>query len=223
MMAKKNLVKEEKLSAEEKLMGKISGFFHNNRLVVIIISAVIVVGLIASIIIVNSVASSKEKAQEKVALMEESYFNLLAEETPDWTTLENDLSAMVKGSSYASVKSAYLLGLVYYEQGKYADAQAAFENAYNLNKKAYLAASSLVNAAACAEAQGDTAKALDLYNQVYNDYQESGVAPKALFNVARIYMQQGNTQLAQATFAQVADYYPSSEYGLLSKNIINVL
>ena len=222
-MAKKNLVKEEKLSAEEQLMGKISGFFHNNRLVVIIISAVIVVGLIASIIIVNSVASSKEKAQEKVALLEETYFNLLAEETPDWTTLEDDLNAMVKGSSYASVKSAYLLGLVYYEQEKYADAQAAFEKAYGLNKKVYLAASSLVNAAACAEAQGDTAKALELYNQVYNDYPESGVAPKALFNVARIYMQQGNTQLAQATFAQVADYYPSSEYGLLSKNIINVL
>ena len=222
-MAKKNLVKEEKLSAEEKLMGKISGFFHNNRLVVIIISAVIVVGLIASIVIVNSVASSKEKAQEKVALLEETYFNLLAEETPDWTTLEGDLNAMVKGSSYASVKSAYLLGLVYYEQEKYADAQAAFEKAYGLNKKAYLASSSLVNAAASAEAQGDTAKALELYNQVYNDYPESGVAPKALFNVARIYMQQGNTQLAQATFAQVADYYPSSEYGLLSKNIINVL
>ena len=222
-MAKKNLVKEEKLSAEEQLMGKISGFFHNNRLVVIIISAVIVVGLIASIIIVNSVASSKEKAQEKVSLLEETYFNLLAEETPDWTTLEDDLNAMVKGSSYASVKSAYLLGLVYYGQEKYADAQAAFEKAYGLNKKAYLASSSLVNAAASAEALGDTAKALELYNQVYNDYPESGVAPKALFNVARIYMQQGNTQLAQATFAQVADYYPSSEYGLLSKNIINVL
>ena len=222
-MAKKNLVKEEKLSAEEQLMGKISGFFHNNRLVVIIISAVIVVGLLASIIIVNAVASSKEKAQEKVSLLEETYFNLLAEETPDWTTLEDDLNAMVKGSSYASVKSAYLLGLVYYGQEKYADAQAAFEKAYGLNKKAYLASSSLVNAAASAEALGDTAKALELYNQVYNDYPESGVAPKALFNVARIYMQQGNTQLAQATFAQVADYYPSSEYGLLSKNIINVL
>ena len=222
-MAKKNLSKEEKLTAEEKLMGNIAGFFQNNRLVVIIIAAVLVVGLLASIIIVNSVASSKEKAQEKVAMLEDEYFNLMSSETLDWTNLEGELGAMVKGSSYASVKSAYLLGLVYYEQGKYADAQAAFEKAYGLNRKAYLAANSLVNAAACAEAQGDTAKALDLYNQVYNDYQESGVAPKALFNVARIYMQMGNTQLAQATFAQVADYYPSSEYGLLSKNIVNVL
>jgi tetratricopeptide (TPR) repeat protein len=222
-MATKNLSKEEKLTAEEKLMGRISGFFHNNRLVVIIISLVVVVGLLASIIIVNAVASSKEKAQEKVAQMEEEYFNLAASENPDWTALESDLNSMVKGSSYASVKSAYLLGLVYYEQEKYADAQAAFEKAYNLNKKAYLASSSLVNAAAAAEAQGDTAKALELYNQVYNDYQESGVAPKALFNAARIYMQQGNTQLATATFAQVADYYPSSEYGLLAKNLVNVL
>ncbi len=36
-------------------------------------------------------------------------------------------------------------------------------------------------------------------------------------------MQQGNDQLAKATFEQVADYYPSSEYGLLAKNIANVL
>ena len=222
-MANKNLSKEEKLTAEEKLVGKISGFFQNNRMIVIIISLAVVVCLLASIIIVNTVASSKEKAQEKVALLEDEYFSLLAEESPDWTEIEGKLSAMVKGSSYASVKSEYLLGLVYYEQEKYADAQAAFEKAYSLNRKAYLAANSLVNAAACAEAQGDTAKALELYNQVYNDYQESGVAPKALFNAARIYLQQGNTQLAQATFAQVADYYPSSEYGLLSKNLINVL
>ena len=61
------------------------------------------------------------------------------------------------------------------------------------------------------------------YYQVYNDYMESGVAPKALFNAARIYMQQGNTQLAQATFAQVADYYPSSEYGMLAASLANVL
>ena len=64
--------------------------------------------------------------------------------------------------------------------------------------------------------QGD-----ELFYQGY--HQERVYGTKALFNVARIYMQQGNTQLAQATFAQVADYDPSSEYGMLAKNLANVL
>lgn len=222
-MANKNLSKEEKLTAEEKMIGQVSGFFQKNRMVVIIVAAVLVVGLIAAIITVNAVSSARDKAQIKISELEQEYGNLLAEEDADWSALETELASMVKGSSYASVKASYLLGLVYYDQEKYADAQAAFQKAYSLNTKIYLASMSLVNAAACAEAQGDTAKALELYNQVYNDYQESGVAPKALFNVARIYMQQGNDQLAKATFQQVADYYPSSEYGLLAKNIANVL
>lgn len=222
-MATKNLSKEEKLTAEEKMIGSVSGFFQKNRIAVIIACAVVVVGIIAAIVIVNGVSASRDKAQIRISELEQEYGTLLASETPDWSSLETELSSMVKGSSYPSVKASYLLGLVYYDQEKYAEAQAAFDKAFNLNKMIYLAPMALVNAAACAEAQGDTAKALDLYNQVYNDYQESGAAPKALFNVARIYMQQGNNQLAQATFAQVADYYPTSEYGLLAKNIANVL
>jgi len=222
-MANKNLSKEEKLTAEEKMIGNVSNFFQKNRMAIIICCAVVVVGIIAAIIAVNAVSSSKDKAQIRIYELEQQYGKLLADENPDWASLETELASMVKGSSYASVKASYLLGLVYYDQEKYADAQAAFEKAYSLNTKIYLASMSLVNAAACAEAQGDTAKALELYNQVYNNYQESGVAPKALFNVARIYMQQGNDQLAKATFEQVADYYPSSEYGLLAKNIANVL
>lgn len=222
-MATKNLSKEEKLTAEEKMIGTVSNFFQKNRILVIIIAAVIVVGLITAIITVNAINNAKEKAQIRITELEQEYANMLAEETPDWASLEAELKSMIKGSSYASVKASYLLGLCYYDQEKYAEAEQAFADTFNLNTKIYLAPLSLVNEAACAEAQGKTTVALDLYNQVYNDYMESGVAPKALFNVARIYMQQGNTQLAQATFAQVADYYPSSEYGMLAKNLANVL
>ena len=222
-MATKNLSKEEKLTAEEKMIGTVSNFFQKNRILVIIIAAVIVVGLITAIITVNAINNAKEKAQIRITELEQEYANMLAEETPDWASLEAELKSMIKGSTYASVKASYLLGLCYYDQEKYAEAEQAFADSFNLNTKIYLAPLSLVNEAACAEAQGKTTAALDLYNQVYNDYMESGVAPKALFNVARIYMQQGNTQLAQATFAQVADYYPSSEYGMLAKNLANVL
>ena len=221
-MAKKNL-QEEKQTAEEKLIGSVSNFFSKNKILVIIIIAVVVVGIIAAIVALNVAANAKDKAQLKVAELENTYAEVLGQETPDWTALVADLKANIKGGSYPSVKSAYLLGLVYYQQDDFANAQSAFEQAYNLNKDIYLASEALANAAACAEAQGNTSRALDLYNQIYNDYPESGSAPKALFNVARIYYQMENIQLAQATFAQVADYYPNSEYGKLAQNLASVL
>ena len=222
-MAKKNLSTEKTLSTEEKMIGSVSTFFEKNKLILIVICAVIIVGILAAIIAVNAVNSAKDKAQIKIAKLEQQYAEVLASDAQDWTALTADLQAMVKGSSYASVKSQYLLGLVYYQQQNYTEASDAFMKAYDLNKSIYLAPLSLANAAACAEEGGDSAKALELYNQIYNDYPESGTAAKALFNVARMYYQQGNTQLAQATFAQVADYYPNSEYGKLAQNLANVL
>ena len=222
-MATKNLQKEEKLTSEQKMINSVSNFFVKNRILVVVIAAVVIVGIIAGILAVKISTNAKEKAQLKVAELEQRFSDLLIEETPDWASLISDLNANIKGSTYLSVKSAYILGLVYYEQNDLASAQAAFERAYNLNTKIYLAPLALVNMATCADEQGDEAKALEIYNQIYNEYPESGVAAKALFNAARIYYQQGNTQLAQASFAQVASYYPNSEYGKLAQNLANVL
>ena len=222
-MATKKLQKEETLTAEQKMIGSVSDFFVKNRKLIIIAAIVIVVAVVAAIVAVNVSNNAKAKAQIAIADMEQRYAEMLVEENPDWDSLSADLSSMVKGSSYPSVKAAYLLGLVKFEQKDYASAQASFEQAYNLNTKIYTAPLALANAAACAEEQGDTAKALELYNKIASDYSESGVAAKALFNVARLYYQQGNTQLAQASFAQVASYYPSSEYGKLAKNLATVL
>lgn len=221
-MATKNLQKEE-LTSEQKIIGQVSTFFEKNRKLIIIAAIVIVVAIVGAIVAINVANSSKAKAQIKIASLEQRYGELILEENPDFSTLTSDLESMVKGSSYPSVKAAYLLGLVNYEQKNYSAAQSYFEKAYELNSKIYLASVSLINAAACAEDQGNTTKALELYNQVSSDYPESGVAAKALFNAARIYMQQGNTQLAQASFAQVATSYPNSEYGKLAKNLATVL
>ena len=222
-MATKNLQKEENLTTEQKMIGKVSTFFEKNRKLIIIIAIAVVVAIVAAIVGIELSNSSKNKAQIKIASLEQTYGELILEENPNWSTLTSDLESMVKGSSYPSVKAAYLLGLVYYEQKNYSTAQSYFEKAYELNSKIYLAPVSLVNAAACAEDQGNTAKALELYNQISADYPESGVAAKAMFNAARIYLQQGNTQLAQASFAQLASNYPNSEYGKLAKNLTTVL
>lgn len=222
-MATMNLKKEEELTSEQKLVNGISNFFEKHLKLVLIIIAVIAVGIIAAVVIVNVNAKAKETAQIKVAALEEKYTELLNSEEPSWSSLEGELSAMIDGSSYPSVKAAYLLGLCYYNEENYAKAIETFEKGASLNEKIFLAPLCLANAAVCADEAGNTAKALELYNKIYNDYSDSGVAPKALFNVARIYLQQGNNQLAKATFQQCADYYPNSEYGKLSTNVANVL
>ncbi len=222
-MAKKNLSTEKELTSEEKMVNGISSFFIKNRKLLIILAVVVVVALVGGIIAVTAVNSARAPAMEKVADLEDRYNAALASDTPEWDAITAELKELVGGSSYPSVKAAYLLGLVSYEREDYAAAQSYFEQMYDLNSKTFMAPLALVNAAAAADAQGNTETAVTLYNQVYNDYPESGVAPRALFNVARIYLSQGNTQLAQATFAQVADYYPNSEYGKLAKNLANVL
>ena len=82
-MATKNLSKEEKLTAEEKMIGTVSNFFQKNRILVIIIATVIVVGLITAIITVNAINNAKEKAQIRITELEQEYANMLAEETPE--------------------------------------------------------------------------------------------------------------------------------------------
>ena len=222
-MATKNLQKEENLTAEEKMIGKVSSFYEKNRKLIIIVTLVVIVAIVGAIIGIGVSNSAKNNAQIKIANLEQRYGELILEENPDYSSLISDLEPMVKGSSYPSVKAAYLLGLAYYEQKNYASAQSYFEKVYELNSKVYLAPVALVNAAACAEDQGNTAKALELYNQVSSDYPESGVAAKAAFNAARINLLKGNIQLAQASFAQLASSYPNSEYGKLAKNLATVL
>lgn len=220
---KKKLRKDEEKTVEQKLINGISSFFEKNLKTVIIAAVAVVVVVLAIVIIVSATSNSKDSAQIKISEMEEKYSELLVAEDPDWDSFETEVSAMVKNSSYPSVKASYLLGLAHYDQAEYAEARDAFKKAYELNKSIYLAPLSLVNEAACEEALGNNTAALSLYSTIVSDYAESGVAAKALFNAGRIYYEQGNTELAKTYFEQVSTDYPNSEYGKLGKNLANVL
>ncbi len=220
---KKKLRKDEQKTVEDKLINGISAFFEKNLKTIIIAVIAVVVVVAAVLIIVNVTSNSKDSAQIKISEMEEKYTELVAAEEPDWDSFETEVSALVSGSSYPSVKASYLLGLSHYDQAEYEAARDAFKKAYELNSKIYLAPLALANEAACEEALGNTSAALSIYATIVSDYAESGVAPKALFNAGRIYYEQGNTELAKSYFEQVATDYPNSEYGKLGKNLANVL
>ncbi|MCF0261377.1 MAG: hypothetical protein HUK23_00525, partial [Sphaerochaetaceae bacterium] len=142
---------EVKLTAEEKIIGKVTNFFEKNRLGVIIVAAVILVAFLVAVIAVNVINTKKENAQILAYNLEAKYYDLVASENPDWDSFEAEAKALIKNGAYTSVKAAYVLGLAHYEQEDYANALTAFENAYNLNTKIYMAPIALVNAAASAE------------------------------------------------------------------------
>ncbi|MCR4676511.1 MAG: tetratricopeptide repeat protein [Sphaerochaetaceae bacterium] len=221
-MAKKD---KTEISVADKVTENVTGFFNLHKKVILIACAVVVVALIAIVIITSVSSSAKEKAMIRVADLEKrssAYLSSDEKSADEFNSLVSALNAEIKDSSYTSVKSAYLLGGLYYESGDYANAFAAYSKAYELGKNTYLAPLALVNGAAAAEENGDVDSALSFYTKAA-EYKESGVVPKALFNMARIYSSQGKTELAKAELQQIVDSYSSSEYAALAKNILNVM
>ena len=220
--------KEVKLSTEEKLQKKISEFAVKNSKGIFIAVIALIVAVFAIVIVTTSVSNSREKALVKVEELADKYVALDKESetfASDVETFVSDCTELVRGKRYPSVKAQYLIGLAYYDSEDFAKAYDAFMACYNLNEKIHLAELALINAAACAESNGDVDKALELYEKISVDYadSESAVVPKALFNAGRIYMQKGSTELAKTTFEQLTVSYSLSEYAKLAKNILNVL
>lgn len=220
-MAEKKV--NEEVSKEEKIISKINSFVTLNRKWILIGLSVVVVALLALIIVTSTVNKNKEKAFIRVA----SYSDQMAEmiESSDSAAVNEFLANIekeIKGSSYKSVKAAYLLGQYYAAKEDWAKGSDYFMKAYNLNSKIYIATLSLYNAAVCYEEQGDTEKALSVYTQIA-DSDDIILRSKAMFNVARINLQKGNKDLAVATFQQLIDMYPASEYSKIAENVISTL
>ncbi|MCQ2397908.1 MAG: tetratricopeptide repeat protein [Sphaerochaetaceae bacterium] len=222
MADKKKIKREDKLTAEQKLIDRISDFLVLNRKYILTVFAAVVVVIVIAVIATAALKSSRDKAFERVMNLSDKAAEAIQDENLDASTYIEEISKEIKGSSYASVKAAYTLGQIYYSEKDYKSAYEAFMNAYNLNNGIYLAPLALINAAASAEANGDVNRAQEIYNQVA-DMKESGVEAKAMFNSARISIQQNDNALAKAYLQQLVDNCPNSEYALLAKNMLNVL
>lgn len=218
--AKKAKIEETK---EQVLINRISSFASNNKKWIIIALAVIVFALVAVVIITSSVNKNREERLIRVAGYEDSLLEMI--DSTDESVVNAYLSNVEKeidGSSYPSVKAAYILGQYYATKENWAKSYDYFMKAYNLNSEIYLASLSLFNAAVVSEEKGDVDNALALYAQL-GAIDDAPFAPEALFNAARLYMDKGNTDLAKATFQQLASKFVNSEYAFIAKNILVTL
>jgi len=212
--------KTKELTTEQKLQNNISGFFERNLKLLVICSAAVVVVVLAIVIITSSVKKANDKAMINIQDLENKVLSYTTLEDADKASLIADLEKAEQGKGYVSLKASYLKGLSYYLGQQYSEAYDAFMACVDKDSNSYLAALSIVNAAACQEALGNTTAAIELYTKVSNDFEISSVGAKSLFNTGRIYYQQGNKELAKTVFSQLVDKYPSSEYSALANDIL---
>ncbi|MDC7246305.1 MAG: tetratricopeptide repeat protein [Sphaerochaetaceae bacterium] len=220
-------------SFQNKVENSVASFVKRNTKAIIITGVALLVILVGLWIGLSVSSSNRSSLQESIDTLGEQYTewvsmeDLSSEEAADaLAVLKEDLTDLAgrTGSSYATVKANYLLGLIETRLESYETALDYFLTAAEKGKDSYLSPLSLFNAAVTSEKLGDTLKALEYYQRVYDDTQgQAAESARALFNVGRLYEESGDIELAEAVLQQLADEYPNSEYAKLAQSRLVIL
>ncbi len=231
--------KDKNLDFSQKSENKIEKFLKSNYKLLIGICAAVIVALIVVAVVVNVMDNKNEARYVALDSLSSSFDSLvtLDSTTTEYTdavaafnTAADEIVASSSATSYPALKAQYMKAQVLVLDEKWGEALTIFDTVANGAKDIYLGPLALINAAVCAENNGDQNSALAYYQRVWDTYGvNTPVAPKALFNTARIYEAQGNTELAKATYQQLVDEFNNpekgtdTEYASLAKNRIAVL
>ena len=111
-------------------------------------------------------------------------------------------------AEYAGTESAVRAQLIgaqtLYNQGKFAEAQAAFSKVIDITEFASIKATAAYGAAASLDAQGKPAEALTQYGDVANRYPAEGVASLAKISQGRIHEAAGRNDQALTIYDSLA-------------------
>ncbi len=105
------------------------------------------------------------------------------------------VSAQFPGTK-AAIRAQLMIATALFSEGKYSEAQAAFQKFMQEHADSPLVAQALLGTASCLEAQGKTNDALMAYESVRTRHALENVAPQAKFAIARI--NQGQNKLKEA-------------------------
>lgn len=227
------MAKKDEATQSRKLESKFNAFLMAKKKLLIIVAVailVIVAGLWIGITVAENKADALQLSIDNAQRTFSEWTYLEDKTTSDAQSMKETLVADLEdlatkgGKSYPVIKAEYLLGLVTYEDGAYADALNHFLSVAEKGKETYLGSLSLFNAGVTSEQLGDSAKALEYYQSVYDTYgSEAAEAAKALFSVARLHEANGNIDLARAVFQQLADEFATSEYAKLAQSRLVIL
>ena len=136
---------------------------------------------------------------------------LLLQGQVDDAILEAERIADAYGGEAAAGRALQLAGGLYFETGRYAEAQAAFEKYLQefdaMGPTGYSAWSGV---AAAMEEQGNPAGAAARYQAFADEFEDSPFAPNALKEAARCYRVSGDSDQARILLQRILDRYSRS-------------
>ena len=215
-MANKKSRQEIKIDRNpiETFLMKVRDYIRSNkRRVYTSVFAVLFVSFVTVAVFVYMEAHS-EKSYAKYELIIENYRQNPIDEAVKNKTI-NDLKELIEETSFGFVPRAsnYVLGNIYFEDGKFEDAYNHLS--YYVNKtsaKDALHPIALNKAAVALEELGEIEKALSYLIKHEEKNKDSIVMDQVLYNIGRLYNTAGDRLRAKEYFNKLMDMYPDSSY-----------
>jgi tetratricopeptide (TPR) repeat protein len=152
----------------------------------------VLVGTVAVVAVIAAAALLIWQSKRGEILANQAIFSLPSvvtmREQSSRPTPEAYLEVARKHGKRSAGERALLLGAVLlFEQGRFAEAQAKFEQFLSEHQNSPLQSQAAIGIAASLEAEGKTDQAVAKYREVITRYPNDNVAPQARLNLARIY------------------------------------
>jgi predicted negative regulator of RcsB-dependent stress response len=226
-------MRQEELSAKQKVLNSFAQFIQNNRILLIAAIVVVFVGIAGfSIYAIWDISRTKslleysERAEEILVdyskpETDEAEKNLLEEELLGL----KETVAESKKSSYAYLRVLLILETIYMENEEWEKALAIIEELETQFADAYVAARVQYDKASAKEYLGDIDESLAILLSIHGDFMETepALAARALFNAGRIEESRGNNEAAIEHYETVISEYDDSSWTNLATQRIIIL
>lgn len=230
------------------LATRINAALSRYRTPLIVVMTLIVVLVIGSVILYQVVQNRAERSAREAELLEEEFGEWLAahedaeaaadetgEADPDadaagqdeLATLESTVRERIEAilsefpRSYGAQRALFLRGQLEWTLANYGAAIEAWTGLAERFPDSHAVATSLVNAAAAAEADGDLQQAVALWQRVADGEGAPHIeGPRALFNLGRLAEQDGRPDDALAFYRRLEADHPGTPWTRLGRSRI---
>ena len=190
---------EQNIVESPQLFNVLTWLEKNKKTVGIGVAAVAVVGLV-----VGYTSWSRAAKEEAAGLAMSDAFFAGSRMTPTEATATYGKIAAEFGSTQPGQQAALFAATAQFNEGKFSEAQMAFETFVRDNANSPLAAQAYYGSGAALIAQGKSSEAAAAYKSVVDRYPQSPIVQQARYALAGLLVQQGDMTQAIALYEEVA-------------------
>ena len=223
-MYKDKSKKTEHIDIFTKITRQIENFIVKYLKVILITISVFVVALAIYFLIEHIYSKREEYADKSFGKVYLVYKNVKSEsgdkiteeeKTKKLSDLTNDFKIVINDypNSIAAMKSAYFIGNILFDSGKYKEALEYYKKGYSKKGKTnYISMLCLLNEATCYEQLEDYDKAAQVYERILSDFSDEYIVPYALYNLGQIQEKQNKFQSASDKYSKIVSGYDWSSW-----------